>query len=80
MVATAYAAPQLGGLAQVDEEAFNDNPVYNYAYQVSDDTEQTYIAHQEARDGADVTGEYSYVDPLGNLVVVKYTAGIMVRP
>jgi hypothetical protein len=36
------------------------NPVYNYQYQISDDLEQTYIAHQENRDGQDVTGEYRY--------------------
>ena len=63
------------------------------------DDEQTYIAHTESRDGADVsavklnssyfifdpphmnhfqvTGEYSYVDPLGNLIKVTYTAGVM---
>merc|ERR1711981_1118859 len=33
-----------------------------------------YIAHDENRDGAAVTGQYSYVDPLGNLIIVKYTA------
>lgn len=54
---------------------FDPNPKYNYAYQISDDDEQTYIAHQENRDGSDVTGEYSYVDPLGSLITVKYTAG-----
>merc|ERR1712038_360591 len=73
-VATAYAAPQ-----QLDseEEPFNDNPQYTYAYQVAAENEQTYIAHQEQRDGTDVTGEYSYVDPLGNLIKVVYTAGVM---
>merc|ERR1712223_598925 len=73
-VATAYAAPQ-----QLDseEEPFNDNPQYTYAYQVAAEDEQTYIAHQEQRDGTDVTGEYSYVDPLGNLIKVVYTAGVM---
>ena len=54
-----------------------DNPQYSYAYQVADDDAQTYIAHQESREGTEVQGEYSYVDPYGNLVVVKYTAGPM---
>jgi hypothetical protein len=34
------------------------------------------LAHQESRDGADVTGEYSYVDANGALVTVTYTAGV----
>ena len=51
------------------------NPQYQYKYQVSDDPQQTYIAHEEERDGAAVSGQYSFVDPLGALIVVKYTAG-----
>ena len=50
------------------------NPQYQYKYQVADEKEQTYIAHNENRDGALVTGQYSYVDPLGSLITVKYTA------
>merc|ERR1712226_1778961 len=75
-VATAYAAPQQLALEE-EEVPFNDNPQYTYAYQVAAEDEQTYIAHQEKRDGDDVTGEYSYVDPLGNLIKVVYTAGVM---
>ena len=56
---------------------FQDNPVYTYSYQVSDDDQQTYIAKTENRDGDEVTGEYSYVDALGQLVAVTYTAGAM---
>jgi len=80
--AVANAAPQLlldtSSSLGLDEDApFNDNPQYTYSYQVAADDEQTYIAHTESRDGADVTGEYSYVDPLGNLIKVTYTAGAM---
>ena len=50
------------------------NPVYTYNYQVSNDEEQTYITHTESRDGDQVNGEYSYVDPLGSLIIVRYTA------
>merc|ERR1712226_727008 len=75
-VATAYAAPQQLALEE-EEVPFNDNPQYTYAYQEAAEDEQTYIAHQEKRDGDDVTGEYSYVDPLGNLIKVVYTAGVM---
>merc|ERR1719330_1811197 len=31
----------------------------------------------ENRDGDQVTGSYQYVDPLGNLIVVTYSAGVM---
>ena len=50
------------------------NPQYTYKYQVSDEKEQTYIAHDENRNGGSVTGQYSYVDPNGSLIIVKYTA------
>merc|ERR1712029_816152 len=44
---------------------------------VADEEQQTYIAQEENRDGDVVTGSYSYVDPLGSLIVVTYTAGAM---
>merc|ERR1712211_169891 len=50
---------------------------YNYQFQVADDDEQTYITQSEARDGDDVTGTYSYVDPNGDLITVNYQAGPM---
>merc|ERR1712156_346652 len=40
-----------------------------------DDVEQTFMALEENRDGEQVTGSYQYVDPLGSLIVVTYTAG-----
>jgi hypothetical protein len=64
--------------ATIQELAANDlydlNPTYTYEYQVASDEEQTYIKHAESRDSDVVTGEYSYVDPLGSLITVKYTA------
>jgi len=84
LVASASARPQLGSdllladfNAELEDEPFNPNPVYAYTYQVADDAEQTYISHQESRDGEDVQGQYSYVDANGALVTVTYTAGIM---
>ena len=50
------------------------NPQYAFKYQVSDEKEQTYMAHDENREGNTVTGQYSYVDPYGSLIIVKYTA------
>ena len=43
---------------------------------MADDDQQVYIARDEEREGTEVTGQYSYVDPNGALVVVKYTAGV----
>ena len=45
-------------------EMFDENPTYNYNYKVADDTEQTYLSLEEARNDGVVTGMYSYVDPL----------------
>merc|ERR1712066_678970 len=58
-------------------EMFDENPTYNYNYKVADDVEQTYLSLEEARNDGVVTGIYSYVDPLGSLITVKYTAGAM---
>merc|ERR1712083_159974 len=38
---------------------------YNYIYKVADDGTQTYISQEEERDGLEVQGTYSYVDPTG---------------
>merc|ERR1712223_1613983 len=58
-------------------EMFDENPTCNYNYKVADDVEQTYLSLEEARNDGVVTGMYSYVDPLGSLITVKYTAGAM---
>merc|ERR1712223_2378771 len=58
-------------------EMFDENPTYNYNYKVADAVEQTYLSPEEARNDGVVTGMYSYVDPLGSLITVKYTAGAM---
>jgi hypothetical protein len=43
---------------------------------VADNEDQTYITQQEARDGDELTGSYSYVDPTGALITVNYQAGV----
>ncbi|XP_023340739.1 P17/29C-like protein DDB_G0287399 [Eurytemora carolleeae] len=58
-------------------ETFDENPQYSFNYKVADDTEQTYMAMNEDRAGDQVTGSYQYVDPLGSLIIVSYTAGPM---
>merc|ERR1711863_94289 len=49
---------------------------YNYIYKVADDGTQTYISQEEERDGLEVQGTYSYVDPTGAIVTVNYNAGV----
>merc|ERR1719305_1853765 len=49
---------------------------YNYIYKVADDGTQTYISQEEQRDGLEVQGTYSYVDPTGAIVTVNYNAGV----
>merc|ERR1711962_1950804 len=56
-------------------DAATGRAVYSYQYQIADDLEQTYITQNEARDGDEVTGTYSYVDANGDLVTVNYQAG-----
>merc|ERR1711981_227421 len=88
VVPLCLAAPQVGfGDASDQEiaeiragsylETVDDNPQYNFQYKVADDKEQTYIAMDEERAGDTVSGTYSYVDPLGSLIVVTYAAGPM---
>ena len=52
-------------------------PEYNFEYKVADEEEKTFISQSEKRDGDDVTGTYSYVDPTGSLITVNYQAGAM---
>merc|ERR1712008_205170 len=49
---------------------------YNFIYKVADDATQTYISQEEQRDGLEVQGTYSYVDPTGAIVTVNYNAGV----
>jgi len=78
-LAAAVAKPQANEYSDIDDEndpryGFDPNPSYSFKYQVSDDTAQTYMAHDETRDSNAVTGQYSYVDPNGSLITVKYIA------
>merc|ERR1712210_326055 len=42
---------------------------------VAEDEDQVYITQNEARDGDELQGTYSFVDPRGALVTVNYEAG-----
>jgi len=50
---------------------------YNFEYKVAAKEEDTYISQTEQRDGDNVQGSYSYVDPEGSLITVNYEAGPM---
>merc|ERR1711997_1021939 len=56
-------------------DLYDLSPKYAFTYQVADEDTQTYIKQTESRDADIITGESSYVDPLGSLITVKYTAG-----
>merc|ERR1711892_583456 len=51
------------------------NAQYQFGYEVGNEDTQTYMAHEETRNGANVEGKYNYVDPTGSLVTVTYQAG-----
>ena len=55
----------------------SDPPKYNFEYKVADEQDQTYISQNEIRDGDELTGTYSFVDPRGALITVNYEAGPM---
>merc|ERR1712130_39586 len=67
------------GLTEEEELEYNRklsaNAAYEYGYKVANDESQTYMAHEETRDGANVQGKYNYVDSTGALVTVTYQAG-----
>ena len=44
---------------------------YQFEYKIANDRTQTYITQEESRDGLEVVGSYSYVDPTGALVTVR---------
>merc|ERR1711976_52698 len=54
------------GLSEEEELEYNrklsENAAYEYGYKVANDESQTYMAHEETRDGANVQGKYNYVE------------------
>merc|ERR1711970_1528789 len=75
---SSQAGPVRGGaaggaaLSEEEEAEYNRklsaNAQYEFGYKVADDDKQTYMAHEETRNGEAVQGKYSYVDPAGALV------------
>merc|ERR1719394_1437440 len=71
-----FGATGAVGVASGAVEGPTARPEYNYEFKVADEAEQTFISQNEARDGDDVVGTYSYVDPNGDLITVNYQAGL----
>merc|ERR1711936_253049 len=67
------------GLSPEEELGYNRklnaNAAYDFSYQVGNEEFQTYLTQEESREGENVQGKYSYVDPTGDLITVTYTAG-----
>merc|ERR1712227_49346 len=69
--------PQTSPSVGVSYEPLESAPArYDYKYSVANPGTQTYISQEEQRDGSEVVGRYSYVDPTGAIVTVSYTAGV----
>jgi len=77
--AASTGAVAAAGLTPDEEKEYNRklsaNAAYDFGYKVADDQAQTYLTHDEVRQGENVQGTYSYVDATGDLVTVTYTAG-----
>merc|ERR1719394_1011905 len=71
-----FGATGAVGVASGAVEGPTARPEYNFEFKVADEVEQTFISQNEARDGDDVVGTYSYVDPNGDLITVNYQAGL----
>merc|ERR1719445_1172071 len=63
--------------AKTNNKADAEPAKYNFEYKVAEDEDQVYIQQNEARDGNELTGTYSFVDPRGALITVNYEAGPM---
>ena len=47
---------------------------YHYDFIIGEKEDKIFMAHDETSDRGVVTGSYSYVDPLGALITVRYIA------
>merc|ERR1712172_481955 len=71
------AAAEAAAAAAAASSSSNSQVKYNFEYKVAEDEDQVYITQNEARDGDELQGTYSFVDPRGALVTVNYEAGPM---
>merc|ERR1711934_871126 len=68
--AAAEAAAAAAAAASAAASSSNSQVKYNFEYKVAEDEDQVYITQNEARDGDELQGTYSFVDPRGALVTV----------
>ena len=74
----ARPAVSTSSLKSINSVEENYGPAkYNFEYKVAAKEDQTYISQNEQREGDNVQGSYSYVDPNGALITVNYEAGPM---
>ena len=73
-MALASCFPQRNGKSIEDNQIEDDNPSYTFQYKVADNEEQVYQAHHQDMADSVVNGEYSWVDPVGTLHLVRYRA------
>ena len=77
-VSRSRPAVSTSSLKSINSVEENYGPAkYNFEYKVAAKEDQTYISQNEQRDGDNVQGSYSYVDPEGSLITVNYEAGPM---
>lgn len=57
-----------------DAEEYDNNPSYQFGFDVKDDEYTNYQNRKESRDGGIIQGSYSVVDSDGFIRTVKYTA------
>merc|ERR1712088_1096051 len=69
------SAAEAAAAAAAAASSSNSEVKYNFEYKVAEDEDQVYITQNEARDGDELQGTYSFVDPRGALVTVNYEAG-----
>jgi hypothetical protein len=69
------AERQAAEAAAAAASSSNSQVKYNFEYKVAEDEDQVYITQNEARDGDELQGTYSFVDPRGALITVNYEAG-----
>merc|ERR1711970_1045737 len=77
LAAANAAAAQKAAVANTADVGPVAKAEYNFEYKVADNDAQTYISQSEDRDGDNLTGTYSYVNPDGALITVNYEAGPM---
>lgn len=82
----AYHAPQpqqyrpaaqkrpLSQSEEEEEDGYDNNPSYQFGFDVKDDEYTNYQNRKESRDGGIIMGSYSVVDSDGFIRTVKYTA------